>query len=312
METADIIRLRKLPVESVAERLGLRVSRHRALCPFHDDTHPSLAFHGPTSTFRCYACGAHGNPIDLVMHVLRLPFAQACRWLADCHSVILSAPRPQAPPPAPAWTPAEAARYARFLEHPFLDAVARRFLFDERRIHPRVAEWCRLSSWQDRQGNRWLQIPYFDTEGRLTGLQNRCLVAAVPGVPRFRFPRGSRCGIYNLPVLAFLLPGEPLFVTEGPSDCWAMLSGGHKAIAVPSATLLGGSRQQTLIDLAARHGPLSLHVCPDADAPGEKLFLQLSALAPRLGCTIVRHTLPPGFKDYGQWWASRGIINDHI
>ena len=32
--------------------------------------------------------------------------------------------------------------------------------------------------------------------------------------------------------------GEALFITEGPSDCWAMLSAGHKAIAIPSATLL--------------------------------------------------------------------------
>ena len=34
--------LKATPIEGVAERLGLRVERHKALCPFHDDSRPSL------------------------------------------------------------------------------------------------------------------------------------------------------------------------------------------------------------------------------------------------------------------------------
>ena len=40
MQQYEIQRLRDLPIEGVAERLGLRVTRHKCLCPFHDD-HPS-------------------------------------------------------------------------------------------------------------------------------------------------------------------------------------------------------------------------------------------------------------------------------
>ena len=69
----------------------------------------------------------------------------------------------------------DAARYARFFEHPWLNEAACRFLFDERKIDGRVARWCRLSSWTDRKGVNWLQIPYFDKEGRLVGIQNRNL-----------------------------------------------------------------------------------------------------------------------------------------
>ena len=36
--------LRALPIEGVAQRLGLSVSRHKSLCPFHDDRHPSLHY----------------------------------------------------------------------------------------------------------------------------------------------------------------------------------------------------------------------------------------------------------------------------
>ena len=130
----------------------------------------------------------------------------------------------------------DASRYGRFFGRPWLNEEARRFLFDERGLDERVVRWCRLTSWKDRQGVPWLQIPYYDREGKLVGVQNRNLIKGA--LPRFRFPQGSRCTIYNLPVLNMLKPGDELYITEGCSDCWAMLSAGHKAIAIPSATLL--------------------------------------------------------------------------
>ena len=135
----------------------------------------------------------------------------------------------------------DASRYARFFLHPFLNEEAKQFLFDEWRLDERVVRWCRLTSWRDKRGVPWLQIPYYNREGQLVGVQNRNLTPSKPPrgeAPRFRFPQGAECGIYNLPVLNLLKPGEELFITEGCSDCWAMLSAGHKAIAIPSATLL--------------------------------------------------------------------------
>ena len=35
-----------------------------------------------------------------------------------------------------------------------------------------------------------------------------------------------------------LKPGDEMWISEGPSDCWALLSAGHKAVAIPSATSL--------------------------------------------------------------------------
>jgi hypothetical protein len=178
----------------------------------------------------------------------------------------------------------------------WLSEAARRFLFDERRLDERVVRWCRLTSWRDRQGTEWLQTPYYDTEWRLTGIQNRNLT---PGAsPRFRFPAGSVCGIYNLPVLTLLRPGEPLYITEGCSDCWAMLSAGHKAIAIPSATLL--KAKDTAL-LSALHDRLAtpFHMYPDRDEPGERLFLQLRDVLP----TIQHHQLPPDCKDFSDFFA---------
>ena len=261
-------------------------------------------------------------------------------------SAVSSAASDSAPFPVSASSPAaphsfDAARYARFFEHPWLNEAACRFLFDERKIDGRVARWCRLSSWTDRKGVNWLQIPYFDREGRLVGIQNRNLdfhrksrptnsmdsektgKSSCPTdftddtdskdsedskvsigskadtdfeeAPRFRFPYGSQCGIYNLQVLNLLTPGERLFITEGCSDCWAMLSAGHKAIAIPSATLLKPEDRDVLAYISETFG-VEWHMFPDRDAPGERLFLQLKEILP----SLIHHQLPLGCKDFGE------------
>ncbi len=371
-------RLRSLPVEAVAERLGLRVVRHKSLCPFHDDHHASLSYSTSRNTFRCFVCDARGGTIDLVMRHLNMSFPDACRWLANGTNIILDTYRPRTPTADRPARPFDAARYARLFEHPWLSDEARTFLFTERRLNPRVVSWCRLTSWTDRQGTHWLQTPYFDASGQLIGLQNRNLDygkkkgdegeetgadnkqgqgvegkqeqgsdgkqgqagegkqgqavegkqgqavegeskkgqgsegkqgQAVEGkkwqgsesreAPRFRFPYGSRCTVYNLPVTAMLRPGEPLFITEGCSDCWAMLSAGHKAIAIPSATLLSQADKALLRDLAQRLGT-SFHMFPDRDAPGERLFMQLREVLPG----VQHHQLPVDCKDFAEYYVS--------
>lgn len=292
-------RLRDLPIEEVAQRLGLTVKQHKCLCPFHDDRHPSLSFSIQRNTYRCFVCGAHGGTIDLTMHLLGKDFTQACYWLADENCI------PERPSQSPlkgeemkqAQPLFDPVRYARLFEHPTLSPEACRFLYGERHIDPRVVSWCRLTSWTDRHGIHWLQIPYFDPKGQLIGIQNRNLDNQSP---RFRFPRGSRCNIYNLQVLRLLRQGEPLYITEGCSDCWAMLSSGHKAIAIPSASLLQPHDTLTLQALARNRGT-AFHMYPDRDTPGERLFLQLQELLPDLQ----HHQLPPGCKDFAEAWIRK-------
>ena len=81
MDKFELQKLRDLPIEGVAERLGLDVRQHKALCPFHNDHHPSLSFNVRKNTYRCFVCGAHGGAIDLVMKCLHKDFIEACSWL---------------------------------------------------------------------------------------------------------------------------------------------------------------------------------------------------------------------------------------
>ena len=291
LEKYDIQKLQDLPIEQVAEALGLQVSHHKALCPFHADKHPSLTFHRGRNRYRCFVCDAHGGVIDLVMNYLHKDFLSACKWLSEEHSVsvtLIPASEPESPK-----KPFDASRYELFFAHPWLSNEARTFLFNERHLDPRVIRWCRLTSWRDKQGAPWLQAPYYDREGRLIGIQNRNLIKGAS--PRFRFPQGAQCSIYNLPILNLLKPGEPLFLTEGCSDCWAMLSAGHKAIAIPSATLLTKKDKDLLLSLSSSLS-LTFHMFPDRDEPGERLFLQLQKVLP----SLVRHDLPVSCKDFSE------------
>ena len=303
MEKQELQKLRDLPIEGVAERLGLQVSRHKCLCPFHDDHHASLSFSVRTNRYRCFVCGASGGSIDLVMNHLHLDFKSACHWLADANNILVQE-RPQSaaklgcqgsglPSSSTTFDPT---RYARFFEHPFLSEPARHFLFDERKLDERVIRWCRLTSWRDRKGVDWLQIPYYDREGHLIGIQNRLLSKG--DLPRFRFPYGAQCSIYNLPVLNRLQQGEALYITEGCFDCWAMLSAGHKAIAIPSATLLKPADKALLSTLNSELST-AFHMYPDRDEPGERLSLQLQQVLPNLE----HHQLPLGCKDFSEYYV---------
>ena len=325
MEKYEIQKLRDLPIEGVAEQMGMVVKRHKALCPFHDDHHARLSFNTRRNSCRCYVCmGDSVGTIDLVMKYLGKDFLSACRWLAEVNGVYLEDGRKDslskeassldASPDASLSSSFDAGKYARFFEHPWLNEAARRFLFEERKIDWRVVNWCRLTSWTDRKGVNWLQIPYFSTEGKLIGIQNRNLDYRKGGTgnaeasesdipagsnpaPRFRFPYGAKCSIYNLPIVRALTPGEQLFITEGCSDCWAMLSAGHKAIAIPSATLLKPEDKKWLAEFGSQL-KIEWHMYPDRDAPGESLFLQLKEILPQL----VHHQLPPGCKDFSEYY----------
>ena len=291
IDKSDIAKIKELPIESVAERLGLRVERHRSLCPFHDDSNPSMTYNVRHNRFKCYVCDSHGGVIDLVEKRLGIGFKDACRWLADSSNVILSETKTKTITKTEA-KPFDASRYARFFERPFINQLAGEFLFEKRKLDPRVVRWCRLTSWKN-----WLQIPYYDIDGNLIGVQWRNLGNEGP---RFRFPYGSNCHIYNLEILKMLREGEELYIAEGCSDCWALLSSGHKAIAIPSATLLKPQDLELLKGLSSSLS-LSLRMYPDQDLPGERLFLKLKELLP----SLVRHQLPQGCKDYSDYYLSQ-------
>ena len=68
-----------------AERYGVEVYHYgMALCPFHNDRHPSL--YVADDHYHCFACGAHGDVIDFAAKLFGLPLCEAAQKLAaDFH-----------------------------------------------------------------------------------------------------------------------------------------------------------------------------------------------------------------------------------
>ena len=61
----------RVSAQDAARRYGLTFDRRGwALCPFHNDKHPSMSFH--KGRFRCWVCDAGGDSIDFTARFLGL------------------------------------------------------------------------------------------------------------------------------------------------------------------------------------------------------------------------------------------------
>ena len=208
--------------------------------------------------------------------------------------------------------------YQQMFRQMHLSESGRRFLFEERLLSPEALKVCQIVSTEQsvcmaRVGRGVfdgpsLIFPYFDQEGRLVSVQSRYLgkpksesssdmdkvsfdEVKPKEIPRFKFAPGSHRMIYGLDRLKDYPPGEPLLITEGPSDCWTALTLGIHAIAIPSATLFD-RRFQGL--LAGRN----LHIFPDQDEAGLSLYFELKQALP----SLVYHQLPEGCKDLSEYY----------
>ena len=208
--------------------------------------------------------------------------------------------------------------YQQMFRQMHLSESGQRFLFEERLLSPEALKVCQIVSTEQsvcmaRVGRGVfdgpsLIFPYFDQEGRLVSVQSRYLGKKRPEssfdmnkvsldeakpkeIPRFKFAPGSHRMIYGLDRLKDYPPGEPLLITEGPSDCWTALTLGFHAIAIPSATLFDRSFQGLL---AGRN----LHIFPDQDEAGLSLYFELKKALP----SLVYHQLPEGCKDLSEYY----------
>ena len=208
--------------------------------------------------------------------------------------------------------------YQQMFRQMHLSESGQRFLFEERLLSPEALKVCQIVSTEQsvcmaRVGRGVfdgpsLIFPYFDQEGRLVSVQSRYLgkpksessfdmekvsldEVKPKEIPRFKFAPGSHRMIYGLDRLKDYPPGEPLLITEGPSDCWTALTLGFHAIAIPSATLFD-RRFQGL--LAGRN----LHIFPDQDEAGLSLYFELKKVLP----SLVYHQLPEGCKDLSEYY----------
>ena len=117
---------------------------YKALCPWHDDTRPSLQIHPERQSFKCFVCNIGGDVFSFMMKMENVEFREALEMLAERANISLqpAAAGGQRPPgsaddkrvlfSAMAWA---VDLYHRYLLEAPEAAIARKYL-DERKISP--------------------------------------------------------------------------------------------------------------------------------------------------------------------------------
>jgi len=141
-----------------------------------------------------------------------------------------------------------------------------------------------------------LLFPYYEQNGNLVGIQSRYL-GTNHKAPRFQFMASCKTRLFNLPILNYLNYSDKLYISEGITDCLAMLSAGLKAVAIPSATIL------PLEDLVTLKN-YDLHMFPDQDEAGQRAYIELRRFFVNHYSTITAETLPKNVNDYSDYYIT--------
>jgi hypothetical protein len=93
MQYLDEIKER-VDIVAAARLYGMQVNNHgQALCCFHPDKHPSLSF--KYNRYKCFACGASGSALDLVMALCGLDLMGAANRLNEDFNLDLEQDKPR-------------------------------------------------------------------------------------------------------------------------------------------------------------------------------------------------------------------------
>lgn len=95
----DQVRLSIDIVDVVGDHVALtrRGKSFVGLCPFHDDSTPSLNISQEKQIYKCFACGAGGNSFTFLRDIENISFIEAVRQLADRAGIDLPDAKPTDP-----------------------------------------------------------------------------------------------------------------------------------------------------------------------------------------------------------------------
>ena len=181
----DTRRLNAIPITGVAQRLGYRLQRagsvQKTVCPWHEDTHPSLTLYERTGENRChcFSCGHGGSVIDLVMQAMNCSFQEACEWLSREYGISTSSANVYVPQPKPRQPAVRTEPAYTYIPMEMVDELVStdnslcRCLMQL--FHPEAVEWLteayRLGSYAMNGHEDCTVFPSIDMKGRVCNLK---------------------------------------------------------------------------------------------------------------------------------------------
>ena len=205
-ERYDLDRLKAIPISEVAQRLGMQVWRagvsRKALCPWHNDHHPSLGLvTGTGKNFcYCYTCGKGGSTIDLAMQVGGWSFQNACQWLSATFGIgtttikgyvprLISRPVVQVQEQILSYIPVEMAEDLVTVENSLCQCLMRMFLPEAVEY---VCEEYRLGAYTMWGFDNCTVFPNIDWQGRVCNLKVQHYDTDTES-PRFGHSQKNQC-----------------------------------------------------------------------------------------------------------------------
>lgn len=272
----DVLPLYDVPVQRLGE------SHYKAICPFHDDTDPSLSVNAEKQLYFCHGCKRGGDVFTFVGEMECASFVETLSKLADLLAYDLT-PHQRDPTPeeheiarlcavnaAVLHTLGYSADWfsSRHLEHPVLKAYAVRFSAsvptaggnDRRALS---LDWA--EKWTDA-----IVIPLRDVSGRVVGFRNRPIgpdikARMIGPAEKHPIPIPPLYGLYE--ARRAIRNAGHVIVVEGEVDVWQMVQHGHENVLGMMGSKFGPAEMQYLLD----HGIRSVVLMPDGDKAGRAL-----------------------------------------
>lgn len=154
---------------------------------------------------------------------------------------------------------------------------------------------------ENKDGKKWVVIPYFDAAGKAVYYKCR---SVPPAEKAFRSPKGREAPLYNA---AIIKPDmEELLMTEGEGDVISLVSQGYKTVVgVPGAN----TKKAAWIELLDRVAPKTIYLLYDRDKVGQNAAREIAA---RIGLDRVKNILLPDFggKDINEYFMAGYTLQD--
>ena len=209
------------------------------LCPFHNDRNSSFSVDLATGRYDCFACGASGNYIGFVARQNEISTKEAYKKILREHGI---------EPPQPAQT-------QRTTTNNNLGS----FTIQEYSLMKKIpAEWlaqmCHLSTDKDKDGTKFLKVPYLLEGGTESTFRKRYADKEF----RWKYGSSGKICLYGDWRLPEIRDEGYCVMVEGESDTQTMWYLGFPTVGVAGASLFKVEQAERLQDLK-----LYIHVEPD-------------------------------------------------
>lgn len=321
---SDLAEIKRISIEVVANRLGIKARGRTALCPYpqHDDKNPSFQLYPEENRCWCHRCGKGGTVIDLVSLTLDIGVGEAIRWLRTEFGGVDSARRHLYKPARKTGVRARMTSqssaysaspelYAALLELCPLDATGLAYLRG-RGFTDETIRHFRLGSLRDPKDVYAALAEHFGgSRVRRAGLSREGAIGLVlqsPSIlfpffdgdrvdyvqarklpdgalPKWSGPMGVAKPVFNFSVIS---SAKSVYICEGATDVMAAHQLGYAAIG-----LLGGSTPLPVDVVRALRGR-SIYIVPDNDAVGETMVTRVKAQLRSAGLSATTKRLPAG------------------